>query len=361
MGFISYYIKKFDWMLFGAVILLFTIGLLTIYSIDGSGIFFKKQLIWGGIGLVAFFIVSLLNYRILKNHSIIIILLYVITIFLLVFLLLMNLKIRGAASWFRVAGFNFQPAEFAKIILVILLAKYFSVRHIEMYKLKHIIVSGIYVGIPLLLVFIQPDLGSATVLFFLWFGIVIIAGIRIYHFGLLIFGGILTNLFGWFFFLKDYQKARVLSYIKPEADPLGHGYNLIQSLAAIGSAGFWGKGLGHGSQGKLGFLPEAHTDFIFAAFSEEWGGVGVILLSLILIFILYRMVKIFFEAQNNFARLCAAGIALIIFSQVIVNVGMNIGLFPITGITLPFMSYGGSSLLVSFIALGILQSIKIRS
>lgn len=360
MWLLPQYIKKFDWMLFGAIILLFAIGLLTIYSLDDSGLFFKKQLIWGGIGFFTFFITSLLNYRILKNHSVIIISLYVIIVILLVFLLLVNSKVRGAASWFHIGSFNFQPAEFAKIILVILLAKYFSIRHIEMYKLRHIIISGIYVGIPFLLIFAQPDFGSAIILFFLWFGIVMVAGIKIYHFGLLMFGGILSSIIGWVFFLKDYQKARILFYMKPGTDPLGHGYNLIQSLVAIGSAGFFGKGLGRGSQGGLGFLPEAHTDFIFAAFSEEWGGIGVILLIIILIFILYRIIKIFFESRNNFAGLCVMGIALIIFPQTIINIGMNMGFFPITGITLPFVSYGGSSLLVGFISMGLLESIKIH-
>ncbi|OWK27109.1 MAG: hypothetical protein US76_00600 [Parcubacteria group bacterium GW2011_GWA2_38_13b] len=358
---ISQYFRKFDWLLFSAVILLFAIGLFTVYSVDTSLDFFKKQLIWGGIGIIMFFLTGFIDYRIFKNHSFTVIFLYIVIVILLIFLLLVNFKIRGAASWFRIVNFNFQPAEFAKLILVFLLAKYFSVRHIEMYKIKHIIISGIYVGIPGFLIFAQPDFGMATVLFILWFGIIMITGIKPYHFGIISGSGAIAAAIGWFFVLKDYQKARILFYLKPDIDPLGHGYNLIQSLASIGSAGFWGKGLGHGSQARFGFLPEAHTDFIFASFVEEWGGLGAIFLVLLLIFILYRMIKIFLSSSNNFARLCVTGICLIMFSQIIINVGMNIGFFPITGLTFPFLSYGGSSLLASFMAMGFLENIKVYS
>ncbi|MEK7627131.1 MAG: FtsW/RodA/SpoVE family cell cycle protein [Patescibacteria group bacterium] len=358
---ISRYFKKFDWLLFAAIILLFLIGLLTIYSINENADFFKKQLIWGGIGIAMFFLTGFIDYRIFKDHSIMVIFLYIIIVVLLILLLAVNFKIRGAASWFRIINFNFQPAEFAKLILVFLLAKYFSIRHIEMYKIKHIIISGIYVGIPGFLIFIQPDLGMATVLFILWFGIIMITGIKPYHFGIILGSGAIAAIMGWFLILKDYQKARILFYLRPDIDPLGHGYNLIQSLVSIGSAGFWGKGLGRGSQALLGFLPEAHTDFIFASFIEEWGGLGMIFLILLLSFILYRMIRIFLFSSNNFARLCVTGICLIIFSQVVINIGMNVGFFPITGLTFPFLSYGGSSLLASFITMGFLESIRIHS
>lgn len=358
---ISQYFRKFDWMLFAAVILLFAVGLLTIYSIDEGSDFFKKQLTWGGFGIAMFFLMGLFDYRIFKDHSFMVVLFYIIIVILLILLLAANFKIRGAASWFRILNVNFQPAEFAKLILVFLLAKYFSIRHIEMYKIKHIIISGIYVGIPGFLIFIQPDLGMATVLFILWFGIIMITGIKPYHFGIILGSGAIAAIVGWFFILKDYQKARILFYLRPDTDPLGHGYNLIQSLASIGSAGFWGKGLGHGSQARLGFLPEAHTDFIFASFIEEWGGLGTVFLLLLLSFILYRIIKIFLSSPNNFARLCVTGTCLIIFSQTAINIGMNIGFFPITGLTFPFLSYGGSSLLASFIAMGFLENIKVHS
>lgn len=355
------YIKKFDWALLGSVFLLLIIGLLTIYSIDETRAFFNRQLIWSGIGIMACFLVSFLDYRIFKNYSAIIIFFYVISLLLLLFLLITNFKIRGAASWLQAANLNFQPAELVKIVLVLLLAKYFSLRHIEMYRFRHIIISGFYIGIPLILIFMQPDLGSAMVIFLLWVGIIMIAGIKPYHFSVISGSGAVLGVLAWLFFLKDYQKARILFYLKPETDPLGHGYNILQSLASIGSGGFWGKGLGRGTQGRLGFLPEAHTDFIFAAFAEEWGMLGVIFLTLILIFLLYRMIKIAIGSSNNFARLGVLGVALIIFSQVIIHIGMNVGLLPITGLTLPFISYGGSSLLVSFVAIGFLESIKVHS
>ena len=358
---VSKYFRKFDWLFFSAIILLFAIGLLTIYSIDESSDFFKRQLIWGVVGITVFFLMGIVDYRIFKDYSFAVIFPYIIIIALLVLLLAVNFKIRGAASWFRIVNLNFQPAEFAKLILVFLLAKYFSIRHIEMYKIKHIIISGIYVGIPGFLIFMQPDLGMATILFILWFGIIMITGIKPYHFGIILGSGAIAAATGWFFILKDYQKARILFYLRPDIDPLGHGYNLIQSLTSIGSAGFWGKGLGRGSQARFGFLPEAHTDFIFASFAEEWGGLGTIFLMLLLGFIMYRMIKIFLSSPNNFARLCVTGICLIIFSQTAINIGMNAGFFPITGLTFPFLSYGGSSLLASFMAMGCLESIRIYS
>lgn len=355
------FLKRFDWLLLAAVILLLIIGLLTIYSIDESHVFFQKQIVWGGISLFFLFLMSFIDYRIFKNHSFFIIFFYTITVLLLVFLLIVDLRVRGAASWLRLSSLNFQPAELIKIVLILLLAKYFSIRHIEMYRIRHIAVSALYVGAPLFLILAQPDMGSAMILIFLWLGIILIAGIKPYHFSLILGSGIFAGVMGWLFFLKDYQKARILFYLRPETDPLGHGYNIIQSLSSIGSAGFWGKGLGHGSQARLGFLPEAHTDFVFAAFAEEWGGIGIIFLTALFVFLFYRIIKISIEAQNNFARICALGVALVIFSQVIINIGMNVGLLPITGITLPFLSYGGSSLLISFISIGLLESIRLHS
>jgi rod shape determining protein RodA len=268
---------------------------------------------------------------------------------------------RGAESWYRLGPITFEPVELAKIILIILLAKYFSMRHIEIYRIRHIVVSGLYMFLPSALVFIQPDIGSVMILLATWFGVMIISGIKIKHIFVLLILGVVFIAVSWSFALQDYQKERLLSFINSEVDPRGSGYNVAQSVIAIGSGGFLGKGLGEGTQTQLGFLPEAQTDFIYAAIVEEMGLLGGILLLACFVFLLRRIMAISRSAQNNFARLVAAGFSVMIVSQIFVNIGMNLGILPITGLPLPFVSYGGSSMISLFTMLGVLQSIKVNS
>lgn len=304
---------------------------------------------------------SFFDYRVFKNNSFLSLILFGAGLLALGAVFIFGREIRGSLSWFYFGAFSFQPIEFVKLVIIIVLAKYFSLRHVELYQMRHIIISGIYMALPVVLVLIQPDLGSALTLLFIWLGVILIAGIRRFHFFLLILSGSLAAILGWFFLLKDYQKERILTFLDPSLDPLGSGYSKIQSLIATGSGGFWGKGLGHGTQGILGFLPESHTDFILASFSEEWGFLGVIFLFVIFGVIFYRLAKNFLESQNNFARFFIMGFMIMLISQLIINAGMNMGILPITGIPFPFLSYGGSSLVSVFIALGIVQSIRVRS
>jgi len=229
-----------------------------------------------------------------------------------------------------------------------------------MYRVRHLIVSGIYIAVLAFVIFLQPDLGSILTLLSIWAGIVIVSGIKMRHLIIMILIMSIISFGAWMFILKDYQKERINTFLNPENDPYGRGYHISQSLIAIGSGGLFGQGLGLSSQAGLKFLPEQHTDFIFATLSERRGLVGVLFLLILFTFLFWRFIKIILESSNNFSRLFIVGFATMIFSQVIINIGMNIAMLPITGLTLPLVSYGGSSLLSIFIGLGIIQSIKTR-
>lgn len=354
--------KKLDWPLIIIVLLLSGVGLLTIYGIGSpeSLVFFKKQILFLGLGFLLMFSLSFFDYRVFKNYSSILVILYLLSLSSL-FFVLFSQEIRGVTSWFRWGGLSFGPIEFIKIVIILLLAKYFSLRHIEMYRVRHLIVSGIYIGLPISIIILQPDFGSILVLFSIWFGLIMVAGIKLRHLFILLLIAILLFVGSWFVFLKDYQKERILTFFNPQEDPLGRGYHISQSLIAVGSGGWFGQRLGTGSQAGLKFLPEQHTDFIFATFAEQRGLVGVLFLLALFALLLWRIIKIALISLNNFSRLFAIGLAVMLFAQIVINIGMNMALLPVTGLTLPLISYGGSSLVSIFLGLGILQSIKARS
>lgn len=356
------HLKKVDWVLIASVVSLVSFGLLSLYSSGGDELVnFKKQILWLTIGFFLMLTISFFDFRILKNYRSIIVIIYALSTLSLLGVLMFGVQVRGAESWYRIGSITIEPVEFAKIALIILLAKYFSMRHIEMYRVRHIIASGLYVSLPAALVFLQPDTGSVMILISIWFGIMIIAGIKIKHLITLCLLGLVSFFIAWSLVFQDYQKDRLLSFINPELDPQGAGYNVRQSIIAVGSGGIWGKGIGEGTQTQLGFLPEAQTDFIYAAIAEEIGLVGVSMLLLCFLFFFRKIMDISKAATNNFARLLAAGFSIMILSQLFINIGMTLGILPITGIPLPFVSYGGSSLISLFLMLGIIQSIKINS
>ena len=268
---------------------------------------------------------------------------------------------RGAQSWFSVGLFAVQPIDIAKIVLVITLAKYFSRRHIEISYFRHIVVSGIYCLCLLLLVLAQPDFGSGVIVFLIWFGIVVVSGISPKHLGLVFGLGLLTFVVLWMLVFRPYQKDRVLTFLDPERDIRGSGYNAFQSVVAVGAGGLYGKGVGYGTQSRLSYLPEYETDFVFAAFAEEWGFIGALLLFFFLAVIVWRVAKIGSRAGGNFERLYSVGLNTLLVTQFFIHTGMNVGILPITGLSMPFMSYGGSFLITIFAALGILTSFGIRS
>lgn len=324
-------------------------------------IFLKKQLFFLILGSILMLGVSFFDYRRLRVHSAMVIFLYIASIILLVLVLVVGSEVRGSSSWFKIGPFSVEPVEFVKIAMLVLFAKFFTLRHTEIYRLSHIILSAIYMAIPAGLVLSQPDFGSAMLLVIFWVGMMLVAGIKKKHLIFLFMIGLVAMSVMWFGAFKDYQKARISSFLNPLSDPYGSGYNIIQARVAIGSGGLFGTGLGHGSQTRLGFLPEAHTDFIFASIAEELGLVGVSFIFAGYAFLSWRVLKIAGQAQNNFAKLFCFGFLILIFSQFIINIGMNLGLAPVTGITLPFLSYGGSSLISLCIGIGIIQSIRVRN
>lgn len=354
-------IKKLDWFLSGSAIFLTLFGIVSLWSSSlGKGDFsnFQKQILFFVIGFLLMISLSFFDWRLLKNHSYILLTLYLFGILALLGLFVFAPEIRGTRGWYRIGGISFDPIEFMKLILIIVMAKYFSSRHREVYRFVHILLSGVYFFIPFILVFIQPNLGSACVLLALWFVILLVSGIRLKHFILLCMAGAIVFSLGWTFVLKDYQKDRIISFIEPQLDPLGIGWSQLQSKVAIGNGGIGGYGLGKGTQTQYQFLSEPQTDFIFASIAEEFGILGVLLLFLTFLVFVWRVLKIGIHAESNFPRLFATGFAGIIVVQFFVHVGMNLGLLPIVGLSLPFVSYGGSSLIFGYIVLGILQSMK---
>jgi rod shape determining protein RodA len=346
-----------DWLLFVFLLPILGAGLVTMKSFTEDTPFFSHQLMWIAISFIVFFIFSYIDFRFLKRTDILVFL-FLFFSGLLVLLFFIGSTINGAQSWFSFGGFSFQPSDMIKLVVILMLAKYFSRRHVEINDFKHIFISGLYAFIPLLLVFAQPDFGSAAIIFFIWFGMTLISGISKRH--LLFVGavGAVAVAILWIFVFQPYQKARVMDFISPLSNIHGSGYNVYQSTIAVGSGQVFGKGVGFGTQSRLKFLPEYQTDFIFAAFAEEWGFIGVLLLFISLGLVIWRILHIALLGSTNFEILFGVGLAIYFMTHFIINIGMNIGVMPVTGITLPFMSYGGSHLLTEFMGLGILMGMN---
>lgn len=352
-------IKNIDWLLVFFILPILVFGMLTMRNfVDPSGgAFFTKQIIWATISLVVFFVASFIDFRFLKQTKVIVII-YTFFILLLLVLFVIGKVTNGAQSWFDFGAFSFQPVDMMKLALIVLLAKYFSRRHVEIKNIKHIFISGLYALIPFLLVFLQPDFGSAMVIFFIWFGMVLVSGISKKHLAFVFVSGVLIFVALWTFVFAPYQKDRIMTFINPLANIHGSGYNVFQSTVAVGSGQMFGKGVGFGTQSRLSFLPEPETDFIFAAFAEEWGFVGSFILITLFCLVIWRILFSAYVGSTNFETLFSLGIAIFLISHIIVNIGMNLGIFPVTGIPLPFMSYGGSHLLTEFLGLGIMMSMR---
>jgi rod shape determining protein RodA len=350
--------REIDLPLFATTVAICVLSIVNLYGIgERESPFFIRHLVLtiGGLGVMIFF--SFITYRYLKNYSIPVLLFYGFGVVLLI-ITLFNDPIRGARAWITFNGFTLEPSELMKLAVIILMAKYFSQRHIFINQFRQILVSGLYVGIPLGIILLQPDLGSASTLLVIWGGMLLASGINKRHLFLLLGVGIIVSYLSWIFVLKEYQKERLVAFINPYKDPTGIGYNIIQSKIALGSGHWFGTGLGKGSQTTLGFLPEPYNDFVFASFGEQFGFVGIFILCGLYVFLILRILKIGEETDNNFAKLFSIGMALFIFTHVIISASVNIGLMPITGIPFPLMSYGGSHLMSLMIGLGLLHSIR---
>lgn len=312
------------------------------------------------VGFSLMIILSFFDWRVLRENPYLILFFYLFCAAALTGLFFFAPAIRQVRSWYKLGPLSIDPIEYTRIVLIVLLAKYFSMRHIEMYRIRHILLSGFYVLLPVVLIFFQPNLGSVLISIALWVGILLVSGIKTRHFLVLCLLFILIFILSWSTLLKEYQKERILSFIQPQVEPLGRGWSQTQAKIAIGSGGLTGQGIGRGSQTQYGFLSEPQTDFVFAALAEETGLIGIgVLLSLFSILI-WRIIKIAMSSQTNFSRLFAVGLAINLISQAFIHIGMNLGVLPIIGIPLPLVSYGGSGLVANFIGFGILQSIKAR-
>lgn len=354
---LSSMLSGIDWVLTGSACVLVCAGLVTMNSFVGDTSFFDKQLILFFISFGVFLVASIIDWRFLRRTQVVMII-YGASVLLLSLLFVVGSVFKGAQSWFSIGGFTFQPVDGAKLAVILVLSKYFSRRHVEIARVRHILVSGFYVGVVFLLVFLQPDFGSAIIIFATWLGMVLVSGISKKHLAFVGILGICAFAFLWAFVFKPYQKARIMTFISPLSDIRGTGYNAYQSVIAVGSGGVFGKGIGYGTQSKLQFLPEYQTDFIFAAFAEEWGFFGVLLLFVLYGIVFGRMLRIASRGGSNFEVLFGTGLTVLFMTHTTIHIGMNIGLLPVTGNTLPFMSYGGSHMLNEFLGLGILMGMN---
>jgi rod shape determining protein RodA len=349
--------SSIDWLLVLFMLPVLGAGLITMKSFTTQTSFFGHQLIWIGISFTLLFALSFIDFRFLKRTDVLVTLFAIFSGLLLLLFVFGHIH-KGAQSWFSIGGFSFQPSDMMKLVVILMLAKYFSRRHIEIGNFKHIFISGIYAFIPFILVFLQPDFGSAIIIFCIWFGMTLVSGISKRHLLLVVGALVIVFVFLWGFAFHPYQKARIMNFIQPLTNIHGSGYNVYQSTIAVGSGQLFGKGVGFGTQSRLNFLPAYETDFIFAAFSEEWGFVGVMILFVLLGLIIWRILRIALLGTTNFEILYGIGLSIYFMTHFIINIGMNLGIMPVTGITLPFMSYGGSHLLTEFIGLGILMGMK---
>jgi rod shape determining protein RodA len=350
-------IANFDWKLFGAVLLLVAIGLAAIYSVDLSRgaelVFFKKQLVASSIGIFILFGASFTHCAFWRHTAK---WWYLLSFLLLILVLIFGTTIRGTRGWFDLSFFSVQPVEIAKIGLILIMAHIIA-RFGRQFERPLFFFGTAIVSFALVfLVILQPDLGSAVLLVAIWFGLTWMVGSRRLFIMLFILGVLLLGIFGWFFLLKDYQKERLSTFVNPSSDPLRSGYNATQSIIAVGAGKVLGRGLGFGSQSQLRFLPEAQTDFIFSVIGEELGLAGVMAILALFGVIFWRLFVIIKKTNDDFIAIIACGVLILFFTQMFTNISACIGLLPITGVTLPFVSYGGSSIVISMLMIGIVES-----
>ncbi len=357
-------ISNFCWWYLLLILVIAVIGVVTIHSANHTRVeefyrgLYLKQVYWIGLGLVALALAVVVDYQILNRYAWVI---YGLMALALVYVLLFGTVASGAKRWIHLGPLSLQVSEFAKYALIIALAKYFESGKPpgQFYGLKDLFVPALLTGGLGSLIILQPDLGTALIIIFIFFVFIVAVEMETKTVVRLAASVLVLAPTAWFF-MKDYQKLRVKTLFNPELDPLGAGYHTIQSKIAVGSGGFWGKGLLAGTQSRLNFLPEKHTDFIFSVFAEEMGFIGVMVLLTLYLILILKGLNIAYRAGDRFGLFLALGIVASLSFYIIFNLGMTIGLFPVTGLPLPLMSYGGSSLITHFFALGLLLNIEMR-
>lgn len=356
-------VLNFDWKLFFLVVAICFIGILNIFSAGFSlsdpklKYLYIKQLEWAGVGLFFMVMGFLIDYRTLTRHAYWI---YFVSLMLLVMVFVLGYATRGSQRWIAMAGFSFQPSELMKITVILATVKYLDDNKTEnRYLLRELILPFFLALLPFLFVLKQPDLGTGLILMLVFLSVVFVAGVRGKSMALAA-GSFLVMIPVAWNLLKDYQKERIVTFLEPDRDPLGAGYHIIQSIIAIGSGGIFGKGFLKGTQTQLKFLPEQHTDFVFSVFAEEWGFLGVMVLMVLFLALILMGLKIAFQAKDLPGKLISAGVTMMVFGQVFINIGMVVGILPVVGIPLPFMSYGGSSMVVFMFGIGLLLNVRMR-
>jgi rod shape determining protein RodA len=354
---------NFDWTLFALVVLIAAIGVLNIYSASASfklvgTPFYIKQIYWILAGLLLAMLVCSIDYHLLEDISYWI---YGILLFLLVVVLAIGKSSMGATRWLHLGFFSIQPSEPLKIIIIAVFARYFSNHPVNQgIGWRDLFYPLLLLGGPVLLIMKQPDLGTAILVVLIVCTMMIYVGIRWSTLVSVFVAAVPILTLGWHFFLREYQKNRILNFIDPERDPLGSGYHIIQSKIAVGSGGILGKGFLHGTQSHLSFLPEQHTDFAFSVFAEEWGFIGCLVMLILYLFLILWGLHIAGRCNDRFGSLLAVGVTAMLFWHILINMGMVIGLFPVVGVPLPFFSYGGTSMVTSMIGVSILLNISMR-
>ncbi len=355
--------RNFDWLLLGSAVLLSGLGLLALYSIglglkDTQFIDFKKQIVFFiiGVGLV-FMVAAAFHYQWLGFATT---QLYLAVMLALLAVLAFGRTIRGTTGWLYVGPFGFQPMEAADAVLIVIMAKYLVVHGRHTKELRVVVQSAVTVALMILLVVLQPSLGGAIVLAAVWFAMVAASGMKASHVLTMVVVAALIGATSWSFILRPYQKDRIIAFTHPSSDPFGSGYNVTQSVIAIGAGQLNGRGIASGSQSQLRFLPEAPTDFIFSVIAEELGFVGVSVLIGLLLLMFWRFYALARTCRDDFAMYFVIGTAALIGTEAFVNIGVAAGLLPVTGLTLPFVSYGGSSLLMHFLLIAVVENIAMR-
>ena len=352
-------IEEVDWVLLGLVLLHSLIGVFFIYSSSHflAGNYYIRQLAWIGASLIALVLVLVIDYRFFVSLSVYF---YGLTVALLAATLVFARFIGGTKSWITLGLMQFQPSEIAKIVMILLFARLFAAYKSACLTIQYTLFALLLAGVPLILIILQPDLGTAMTFLAIIGGAFILAGLRRKAILFFLLAALVLGIGGWSFGLKDYQKRRLTTLVKPLHDPKGSGYQINQSKIAIGAGGLFGKGFMKGSQSQLRFLPARHTDFIFSVIGEEAGFLGVLAVVVLYFFMLTRMFLSVAKARDRAGIYIIFMASLLIAFQFLVNILMIIGLFPVVGITLPFISYGGSSLLTSYIACGLVLNVKMR-
>lgn len=359
---ILFLLRAFDWVLFALVALLIAFSTVMLYSLTlnvdtPDFTTFHQQFLYAIVGLVVVLVVGMTDYRYAKGYGWI---LFGAGLTLLMGVLAFGTEIRNTRGWFVLGPVTFQPVELAKLTLIVFFAKYFTEHADDLYRLRHLIVSGAATLVYAALVMAQPDFGSALILLSSFLIVALFVNVRRFHLLFLIGGLLVGLLLAWFVFLHGYQRERIRILFQPSLAPLGIGYNVKQATVAIGAGRLFGRGLGLGTQSQLNFLPEQKTDFIFAVIAEELGFIGATMLLVLFGLLFWRLFRIARRSRDPFASHFVFGFAVVLFIQVVMNVGMNLGVMPVIGVPLPFVSAGGSSLLMFLVGIGLVQSIHAR-